>query len=46
MRSLFKLSFFTLLIVAGGLLYIRRVYGCSWQESLGIADQFLADLLG
>jgi hypothetical protein len=46
MRSLFKLSFLILLIVAGGLLYIRRVFGCSWRESIGIADQFLTDLLG
>lgn len=46
MRFLLKLSFLTLLIVAGGILYIRYTYGCSWAESLEIADQFVTDLLG
>ena len=46
MKCLFKFSLFLLLIVAGGLFYIRRTYGCSWAESVEIADQFLADLLG
>ena len=46
MRFLLKLSLLTLLVVAGGLFYIRRVYGCSWGESVEIADQFVADLLG
>lgn len=46
MKCLLKLSLFILLIVAGGLFYIRYTYGCSWAESLEIADQFLADLLG
>ena len=46
MKFLLKLSLLIILIVAGGLFYIRRVYGCSWGESVGIADQFVADLLG
>ncbi len=46
MKCLLKFSLFVLLMVAGGLLYIRHTYGCSWAESLEIADQFLADLLG
>lgn len=46
MRFLLKLSLFALLIVAGGLFYIRHTYGCSWGESIEIADQFVTDLLG
>ncbi len=34
------------MVFLGGVIYIRYVYGCSWQESFAIADQFVADLLG
>lgn len=46
MRFLLKLVLLVLLAVVGGLFYIRHVYGCSWGESIEIADQFVADLLG
>lgn len=46
MRFLLKLLLLALLIIAGGIFYIRRTYGCSWGESIEIADQFVADLLG
>lgn len=45
MRFLLKLLLLTVLVVVGGLLYIRRLYGCTWGESVEIADQFVADLL-
>ncbi len=45
MKFLFKLSLLALLVIAGGIFYIRHRYGCSWGESFEIADQFVADLL-
>ena len=46
MRALFHLLAFLALLAFGGILLIKLSYGCSWRESVDIADQFLADLLG
>ena len=46
MRLLFKLAVFAIVVVLGGVAFIRYTYGCSWKESFDIADQFVEDLLG
>ncbi len=46
MKILFKLAIWTILFILGGVAFIRYTYGCSWQESFDIADQFVNDLLG
>ena len=45
MRTLFHLLAFLTLVAFGGVLAIKVLYGCSWRESMDIADQFLMDLL-
>ena len=45
MRTLFHLLAFLSLVAFGGVLAIKVLYGCSWRESMDIADQFLMDLL-
>ena len=45
MRLLFKLAVFAIVIILGGVAFIRYTYGCSWKESFDIADQFVEDLL-
>ena len=45
MRGLIRLCALTALVIAGGVLLIRKRYGVSWRESLGIAEQFVEDLL-
>jgi hypothetical protein len=46
MKFLLKFAVLAVLVVLGGLFYIRRTYGCTWGESVEIADRFVADLLG
>ena len=45
MRLLFKLAVFAIVMILGGVAFIRYTYGCSWKESFDIADQFVEDLL-
>jgi hypothetical protein len=45
-RLVLRLIAMGAMVFLGGVIYIRYVYGCSWQESFAIADQFVADLLG
>ena len=44
-RLIFRLIALGAMIFLGGVVYIRYAYGCSWQESFAIADQFVSDLL-
>lgn len=46
MKILFKLALFAILIILGGVVFIRYTYDCSWKESFDIADEFVNDLLG
>lgn len=46
MKLLFRLGVLLLLVVLGGVAFIRYTYNCSWQESFDIADELLNDLLG
>jgi len=46
MKVLFKLATLTLLVIVGGVAFIRYTYDCSWKESFDIADEFVNDLLG
>ena len=45
MGSLIRLCALAAVVLAGGVLLIRKRYGVSWRESLGIAEQFVEDLL-
>jgi len=45
MRTLFQLLAFITLVAFGGILAIKVLYGCSWRESMDIADQLFMDLL-
>ena len=45
MKILFKLALFAILMILGGVAFIRYTYGCSWKESFDIADEFVNDLL-
>ena len=40
-----RLVLLVALVFIGGIVYIRFVYGCSWKDSIGIADQFVSDLV-
>jgi hypothetical protein len=46
MKILFKLAAMTLLVIVGGVAFIRYTYDCSWKEGFDIADEFVNDLLG
>ena len=46
MRVLFKLACCAVLLILGGVAFIRYTYSCSWKESFDIADEFVDDLLG
>ena len=46
MKVLFKLAVLTVLMILGGVVFIRYTYDCSWKESFEIADEFVNDLLG
>ena len=46
MKVLFKLAVWTILMILGGVVFIRYTYDCSWKESFDIADEFVNDLLG
>ncbi|MGA1197226.1 MAG: hypothetical protein ACO36I_12105 [Candidatus Latescibacterota bacterium] len=46
MKVLFKLAVWILVVILGGVLFIRYTYDCSWKESFDIADEFVNDLLG
>ncbi len=46
MKVLFKLAVWTILVILGGVAFIRYTYECSWKESFEIADQFVNDLIG
>ena len=46
MRGLFRLFVCAAVLLSGGLLVIRLLYGVSWRESLEIANRFVEDLLG
>ena len=46
MKVLFKLALWTVMVILGGVAFIRYTYDCSWKESFDIADQFVEDLLG
>ncbi|MCY3870370.1 MAG: hypothetical protein OXG87_12490 [Gemmatimonadetes bacterium] len=45
MKLLFKLALFAILMILGGVAFIRYTYNCSWKESFDIADEFVNDLL-
>ncbi len=45
MRILFKLAMCAILMILGGVAFIRYTYDCSWKESFDIADEFVNDLL-
>ena len=45
MRGLFRLFVLLAVLFCGGVVVIRLLYDVSWRESLGIADQFVEDLL-
>jgi hypothetical protein len=45
MKILFKLALFAILMILGGVAFIRYTYNCSWKESFDIADEFVNDLL-
>ena len=45
MKTLFKLFMLLCVLIGGGVVLIRILYGVSWRESLEIADQFIEDLL-
>jgi len=45
MRGLIRLCTLAVLVLAGGVVLIRLRYKASWRESLGIAGQFVEDLL-
>ncbi len=46
MKVLFKLAVCIVLVILGGVVFIRYTYDCSWRDSFDIADQFVDDLLG
>ncbi len=46
MKILFKLALFAIVLIMGGVAFIRYTYNCSWKESFDIADEFVDDLLG
>jgi hypothetical protein len=46
MLGLFRLFMCVAVLLSGGLLAIRLLYGVSWRESLEIANCFFEDLLG
>ena len=46
MKVIFKLALWTVMMIVGGVAFIRYTYDCSWKESFDIADQFVEDLLG
>jgi hypothetical protein len=46
MLGLFRLFMCVAVLLSGGLLAIRLLYGVSWRESLEIANCFIEDLLG
>lgn len=46
MRGFFRLFVCMAVLLGGGLLAIRLLYGVSWRESLEIAEFFMEDLLG
>ena len=46
MLGLFRLFMCVAVMLCGGLLAIRLLYGVSWRESLEIANCFIEDLLG
>ena len=41
MKVLFKLAVWTILMILGGVAFIRYTYDCSWKESFDIADELL-----
>ena len=45
MKILFKLALFSIMMILGGVAFIRYTYNCSWKESFDIADEFVNDLL-
>ncbi len=45
MRTLFRLVVLGVVVLAGGVVLIRLRYNTSWRESLGIAEQFVEDLI-
>lgn len=46
MKILFKLALFAIVMIMGGVAFIRYTYDCSWRESFDIADEFVDGLLG
>ena len=45
MRGLFRLFVCSAVMLCGGLLAIRLLYGKSWRESFEIANYFIEDLI-
>ncbi len=45
MRGIFRLFVCAAVMLCGGLLAIRLLYGVSWRESFEIANCFVEDLL-
>ena len=45
MRGLFRLFVCSAVMLCGGLLAIRLLYGVSWRESFETANYFIEDLI-
>ncbi len=45
-RFALRLVLLAAFLFIGGVIYIRLAYGCSWKDSVEIADQFVTDLVG
>lgn len=46
LRFLFRLISLIGFAVLAFIVFIKIIYGCSWRESVEIADQFVMDLIG
>jgi hypothetical protein len=45
MKALLRFVLLGVIVLLGGVIFIRYAHGCSWKESFQIADQFLEDLI-
>lgn len=45
MKALLRLVLLAVIVLLGGVVFIRYAYGCSWKESFQIADHFIEDLI-
>lgn len=45
MKTLLRLMVLMAVIFGGGVVLVKILYGVSWREAVGIADQFVEDIL-